>query len=577
VLGHTAAQWDAACDDHLARGTADPSGQPASISDAAKRPMKLLQDSSRRTTRELITITSIVLTFAALVGAAIDTTAPVEVANLLLPTLAAVAVFAVFSAVLKWQVGGNLFGELGFLYLGLAVAYTVLPASGFIQGDVKPGDPLALLSPTSSELGTHLWRHVLFVFGVAAGYLLARGRRTSQLITIKDPRGKDGPTIVFLIGTISICILCIVFMSAPVQSYVDHYTRYDHLPWLSRKFVSVCLRMSFGFYTLLLVFLFLNYKKYKLLIPIVVAVICAHETLYSLGARIQALIILLATLCLYNYTVRSISLKKGLMACVALAALFSAIELFRESGFDLSLARDVVSERGFRFGSEFGSVYYPGFHLYEERAMGGLPPTEWPMFFNDFISTITFGDFTRWNPMAWYARNYYPRSVVAPFTLGPIADSAIWGGEVDLLLRSLINGAWFAFLVRWFVRHKHRWWGVTIYVYCYATCILALKYSVFYHLTPLLKTVLPTLLIVAVVRKLAPSRRKSGLPSPARVGRRDDGRSLGGLRVTPERNRSRECWSMILTAYYGRMNRRLCGRLWQPRMPGNAACLDRRR
>ncbi len=186
----------------------------------------------------------------------------------------------------------------------------------------------------------------------------------------------------------------------------------------------------------------------------------------------------------------------------------------------------MVSQEEFKSASEFYSVYLTGFHLYAERLQGALPPTEWPMFFNDFISMVTFGDFTRWNPMDWYARNYYPDSVVAPFTLGPIADSAIWGGEVDLLLRGLINGAFFAYLVRWFLRHKDRWWGVTIYVYCYATCVMTLKYSIFYHLTPLLKTLLPTLLVVAVVRTLIPSKQKSvrhglnNLPLDAMRGRR---------------------------------------------------------
>ena len=139
------------------------------------------------------------------------------------------------------------------------------------------------------------------------------------------------------------------------------------------------------------------------------------------------------------------------------------------------------------------------------------------MFFNDFISLVTFADFTRWNPQYWYARNYFPDAIVPPETMGPIAESAIWGGEVDLLFRSLINGAFFAYLVRWFLRRKDKWWGVAIYVYCYATCVMTLKYSVFYILTPLLKTVLPTLLVVEVVRRLMGARSGSAL-EPVRIG-----------------------------------------------------------
>jgi hypothetical protein len=135
------------------------------------------------------------------------------------------------------------------------------------------------------------------------------------------------------------------------------------------------------------------------------------------------------------------------------------------------------------------------------------------MFFHDFIALGTFGDFTRWNPMSWYARNYYPEVEIAPFTLGPIADSAIWGGEIDLLIRSVINGLFFAFIVRWFMRRRHQWWALSVYVYCFATCILTLKYSVFLDLSLIAKNLVVTLLLVHAVR----SWKSAGPRSPVLV------------------------------------------------------------
>lgn len=457
---------------------------------------------------KIFSLAVILLPLAGIVGFAFKATLSAEMADYLLPTLATFIIFVLFSAGLKWKVGDNLFGDLGFLYLGLAVAYTIFPVLAFMFGSSSSGDQLMLMLPAPSDLSIHLWRHVLFIFAIATGYLLVRGREIPHLITVKDSKGKDGSTIVYLIGITIFCILVIMFSSAPVSSYYDHYTRYDHLPWLARKFVSVCLRLKLGMYTILLTFLFLNYKKYRLTIIVIVIIICLHEMIYSFGSRIETLIILLEVTCLYNYTVKTISLKKGLLACLGLVLLFSVVELLRTAQFDLSSVQNKVSNEGFKSASEFGAVYFPGFHLYAERAQGTLPKTEWPMFFNEFISIFTFGDFSRWNPMVWYAQNFYPESIVPPFTLGPIAESAIWGGEVDLLLRGLINGAFFAFIVRWFIRHKNKWWGVTIYVYCYATCILTIKYAVFWHLTPLFKTILPTMLVVGVVRKLIPSKQK---------------------------------------------------------------------
>jgi hypothetical protein len=150
---------------------------------------------------------------------------------------------------------------------------------------------------------------------------------------------------------------------------------------------------------------------------------------------------------------------------------------------------------------ELGAVFVSGFHLYSERSSRTLPPIEWQVFFNDFISLIPLVDQTKWHPMYWYANNYFPNAVVPPVTLGPIAESALWGGEINLLVRGLLNGVLFAFLMRWFARDGGKWQVTTVYVFCYSTCIMCLKYSIFYHLPQLEKTILPVLLIVGVLAK----------------------------------------------------------------------------
>ena len=36
------------------------------------------------------------------------------------------------------------------------------------------------------------------------------------------------------------------------------------------------------------------------------------------------------------------------------------------------------------------------------------------------------------------SKNYFPKSEVPPFTLGPIANTAIWEGHIGLLFRSFL-------------------------------------------------------------------------------------------------------------------------------------------
>lgn len=435
------------------------------------------------------------------------------------PTYAIVISFFIFSLLLKKKVGDNLFGEIGFLYLALTVAYTLFPAFGFMAMEMDSGvgwipEKLTRLIPTASALATHFWRHVIFVVGVATGYLIFRGHRETSVCDKTNSQGDDGLMIIFLLSMVVICLLSLSLFSAPVTTYIENYTRYDHLSWVLRKYISLCTRLKIGIYTVFLTFLFINYKKYKLIIPFVITFFCVYEIIFSFGSRIEALIILMVTLCLYNNNVKIISVKKGLIAFMILAALFTGVEIFRAAGFKVSAAQDVVTTDGVKPAGEFIAVYFTGFHLYAERTQDTLPDREWPMLFNDFISMFTFSDFTEWNPQYWYARNYFPEAVVPPETMGPIAESAIWGGELDLVLRSLLNGVFFAYLVRWFQGRKNKWWALAIYVYCFATCVMTLKYSIFYHLGPLVKTMLPTLLAVAGVNRLIALYRKRMIACP---------------------------------------------------------------
>jgi hypothetical protein len=75
----------------------------------------------------------------------------------------------------------------------------------------------------------------------------------------------------------------------------------------------------------------------------------------------------------------------------------------------------------------------------------------------------------------------------------------MWGGELDLFCRGLINGLFFAFIVNWFIRRREKFWAVTIYVYCFSFSIITIKYSIFFYLTPIVKELIPTILIIMLL------------------------------------------------------------------------------
>src|SRR6266446_5911545 len=110
--------------------------------------------------------------------------------QILLPSFVVMAIFLCFSLWLRFQVQDNIFGEIGFIYLAFAVAYTVFPAYGFLTLDsLSSGagfQELATFVPDQGELGRHLWRHVLFIGAVGAGYLFFRGRHAPKFNSFEN-------------------------------------------------------------------------------------------------------------------------------------------------------------------------------------------------------------------------------------------------------------------------------------------------------------------------------------------------------------------------------------------------------
>lgn len=139
------------------------------------------------------------------------------------------------------------------------------------------------------------------------------------------------------------------------------------------------------------------------------------------------------------------------------------------------------------------------------------------MFFYEFIAVIPFLDHVSYHPQYWYARYYFPDAAVPPQTMGVVADSAIWGGEYDLVLRSLLNGALFALLTRWFLRRRENWFAVNVYVFLCATSVLTLKYSVLYQLVPIVRILIPTLLATEILSRVLKDRVRLIPKSPERI------------------------------------------------------------
>lgn len=418
---------------------------------------------------------------------------------ILLPTLASSFIGSIFLLILVARFKKTFISEIGFIYICFLLIYSILPALVILVSDGSSvnwvSGKLENLLPTQSLLANHLWRHTLYIFGFCLGYLFLRGNKeiaNSSLVT-----NRHDFAIQVLLGLSIFTIVYLYFASAPVTTYHETYVRYDHLSYIPKKIVSILIRAKLGIYICLFTLLFMQYQKYKKLIYLLLLLFITYEILFSLGARIFSFLLLLLAMCLYNVMVKPIRIKRILVSALILSSIYGSIEVIRLSNDSVKITDQALAAPG-----EIAAVYFSGFHLYQERSQGTLPPRDWQMFFWDLIYPFAFSSFTDWSPFYWYAKNYYPDAIVPPETIGPIAESALWGGEMDLFFRALLNGVLFAYFVRWLIKRSDKWWAASIYSLCYIISILTIKYSVLHVLTYLTKSLLPvTILTVLILGK----------------------------------------------------------------------------
>lgn len=388
----------------------------------------------------------------------------------------------------------------------MLLLYTIQPAFLYAFDLFDPADPILSIGINSNEFYAHLWRHFIYIFGFSVAYLFFRGDASlPRNINLGSFKAIQKPIFVLFV-VLFVGLYYLNTVSLEVDNYYDNYVRYDHLGWFGKKITSLIVRFKLGIYTIILVSL-MTYRGNKLFLGLLfLSTACAYELVYSFGSRIQVLILIIQFILLYHFTRHGIPLTKVFILGIIALLSFSLIEFVRLSSSGSFID---FNDLNLNFPMELNSVFFSGAHLYKQLSAGSLPSAPWPMYFYEITSILLPGDYVEWNPMEWYRLNFHPDSVFPPMTLGPIADSAIWGGELDLFVHALFNGLFFAFIVKSFIRFQDKLWMVVFYLFACGSCILTIKYSVLYLLNPIVKNILPALILYYLIRLFFSSRKIS--------------------------------------------------------------------
>jgi len=393
----------------------------------------------------------------------------------------------------------SLYTELLFIFLVLFSAYTVIPTVMFWTDYYPMYSPLGGLYMTDSEVAAQIIRHIWFIVAVGGAYIAVRG---SKPISLSDKVYVHGQlkriNLLFLGGTLVITYAIILLLSAPVESYYDHYTRFRHLPDVIQKFISVMLRASQGISFLFLVGLVARENPNTKTFVLASIGIAAFEIIYSQGARINAIYIIIFSFFIFCRFVKTPRLSSIIFGALLLSSLLSIIELVRLK--DSSDVAEIIT-KATSFAGEFESVFYSSVFLYRLKALDSIPPVSFFTIIYDFIALIPFVDYFEFHPMSWFWINFNFYGEVPNTTLGPIANSAYMGGLVAILLQGMLVGAVYGGLSRWYAKKG----GVSssfLYGYVYATVIMMPKWTPLVQMQGLLKTVLPILIVWYFFRRV---------------------------------------------------------------------------
>ena len=379
--------------------------------------------------------------------------------------------------------------------------YTLSPAVQFFLGL----DYIFLNSPyyfSNVEIMTHVSRLLLFQFLMVFFYFvfydlhntnLTRDTLNNDLLVLSSSK-IPSLNLSFIIALT--CIIILMSLSASVETYYDHYTRYDHLSTPLRKVVSVLKRIYWGIIPIIIIQIVIRYRNNVNIIFLFIIFICASDLIISKGSRINTFIIVLQVLVVYNCVLKRVKLKKVLLLGFTFIVFMSFLEIYRIAvdGSDLSNFNIIPGE--------FNSVFYPSIDLFKLRENETFINLNDLMIFKDLFFVIPFFNLTEADPMHWFWINYHPNAPVAPYTMGPIADSAFYGGWAGLIVRAFLLSLNITLIRLLLVRFRVTWVILTIYSFLVSVSILALKYSVLSYQEQFLKNLMPILIFIILINKV---------------------------------------------------------------------------
>jgi hypothetical protein len=361
--------------------------------------------------------------------------------------------------------------ELGVLYVSLVSLYAVVPFLSYLMGGLSfsPVSDFRLFQaqPSPTEMASVLWYYFLYLCAFCLAYLHVRQSIKPSFLRLLPPSRRLFSVLFASLVAIKLFFLLVnvVYRLEKADSYEESYLMYRGLPQVLQQVLNHLNGMVFTLEILIMVFLVMNFRKYKVWILGWIGFQVASLFVTGVGSRTELLVILLAFAVSHHYFVRPITVR------VALAVGAVALLVFMFLGMVRGL-RELNADNGvnpFGYANEFEIVLGNAYDMSQLRSSGEAKSIFPGFYLSDFLNLVPqqLLPFKKIDLAYWYVNGFYPEFAEGGggLAFGAIPESMLGLGWVDAVWRGALVGAAFAWLHRRVFRVKQSIWSFGFYVW----------------------------------------------------------------------------------------------------------------
>jgi hypothetical protein len=427
--------------------------------------------------------------------------------------------------------------DIGFLCVFVTFVYSVYPLLNYWLGGFQFGplsdSRLATYAPGMEEIGKFHFRHVLYIFCLAASYLWFRGRGQIRSANVEPPP----PATQYAVVVLFVALLLFFFVlrlatgitfqsSYEATAFASKIESFSKAPILLLQIAGKLAQIHFALKLALLYIVVSRCRRrgWRIVLGLWLAAEVIQPILMK-GQRSGMVFFLLTTLLLYHRLIRPFSFKVLVIFGSVFFALFMFLDFYRSFQNLAALRSDIVTAEAGIFArtNEFQALLGTAYDVAQRKAAGATLP--WYLYINDFIDILPpqqLLPFEKVPASEWYLREIGRSGTGEGYMWGVITQSIVGLDWIELALRGSILGILLAWVHRWYRRRQTGFMETFVYMYLCISIFLTFRNTTFSILANVVWELIPFYFITTVSGALLSGGRgrscPTGEPVSAAVG-----------------------------------------------------------